>query len=237
MPETDLAMAVATEVAKQLPVREALEPPARQAGQLFTDIVKVIQLALAPIQVLGALQDRLREFIDRSVRAVPEAHRVAPPPQVLGPIIEGIRYEPEGTPIDEMFSALLSTSMDKTRLTQAHPAFAPMVRSLSADEASLLKSLVEKPVEFVTVNPYDRDRNWFDEGTVELSGLPTLEFQDNAGIYLEHFRHMGLIDQVATRRQEPVMVDGVQVAVRQHGRWQLSRWGAQFAAACLKASR
>jgi hypothetical protein len=53
-------------------------PPARQVGQVLTDIVKTIQLALAPFQFLGASQDRLRAFIDRSVRRVP--NRVSPAP-------------------------------------------------------------------------------------------------------------------------------------------------------------
>jgi hypothetical protein len=239
MPEVDLTVAVATEVAKQLPVRDALEAPARQTGQLLQDIVKTIQLALAPVQLLGALQDRLRAFIDRSVRAVPEERRISPAPQILGPIIEGIRYEPDGTPIDEMFSALLSTSMDGSRYSQAHPAFASMVRSLSADEAHLLKSIAEKPIEFVSTSAYDRQRNWFDAAAMDyLDPLPTqLTFRGNATVYLEHLRQMGLLDWVNTRKSEPILdADGKQVGLRQPARWQLSPWGCQFAAACLKTS-
>ena len=59
----------AEELAKQLPVkavyRDAVKPAAKQLGQIAQDIVKTIQLALAPLQVAGAYQDRLRAFLDR----------------------------------------------------------------------------------------------------------------------------------------------------------------------------
>jgi hypothetical protein len=74
----------AKEVAKQLPIKEALTPAVLPAGQLMSDLVKTIQLALAPLQFAGAYQDRLRHFIDASVRRVPITNRVSPAPQILG---------------------------------------------------------------------------------------------------------------------------------------------------------
>ena len=127
-PGTDLTVQFAKELAKQIPVRDALGAPARQTGQILEDIVKTIQLALVPVG-LPARCNRLRGFIDRSVRAVAEENRVSPAPQILGPIIEGIRYEPADTPIDEMFSRLLSCSMDSTQLNDAHPAFPLIIKT------------------------------------------------------------------------------------------------------------
>jgi hypothetical protein len=103
----------AKELAKQLPMeamyKDAVGPAAKQVGQFAEDLVKVLQLALAPVQAVAALQDRYRHFIDTSIRRIPQERRIAPPPQILGPVIEGVRYEPEGTPIDQMYSQLLST--------------------------------------------------------------------------------------------------------------------------------
>jgi hypothetical protein len=57
----------ARELAKQLPVKamyeDAAAPAAKQAGQLFQDLVKALQLALAPVQLLAALQDRIEGFL------------------------------------------------------------------------------------------------------------------------------------------------------------------------------
>src|SRR6266851_3487014 len=95
----DFAIELAKELARQVPVKDVyqdgLSGGTKEAGQLLTDLVKTVRLALAPIQLMGALQDRLRHFIDRSIARVPEAKRIPPAPQILGPVIEAIRYEPE----------------------------------------------------------------------------------------------------------------------------------------------
>ncbi len=58
----------AREIAKQLPVKEVYsdlaQPGAKQAGQLVEDLVKVLQLALFPVQALAAVQDRYRNFVE-----------------------------------------------------------------------------------------------------------------------------------------------------------------------------
>jgi hypothetical protein len=235
-PGTEITTEFAKELAKQLPVKEALTASARQTGQLLEDIVKTIQLALAPLQFTGALPDRLRNFIDRSVRAVPEERRVSPPPQILGPVIEAIRYEPPDSELDQMFSELLSASMDETRLKDAHPAFPSMVRSLSSDEARLLKSILTSgPVRVVTRSKLNRDKNLFEPAIFEALQVPaSLAYPGNCRIYLEHLKQLGLIDFSATRAPEPIMEEdktaGVtnQVGVRNHGEHVLSEWGRQF---------
>jgi hypothetical protein len=103
-------------------VRDAGAPAAKQVGQLAADIVKVVQLACAPVQYLGALQDRYRAFWTTRYVGYRSTARITPPAQILGPILERIRYEPADTPIDHMFSELLSRSMDSKRANEAHPA-------------------------------------------------------------------------------------------------------------------
>ena len=176
----------AREVAQQLPVQqaynEAASPAVKQAGEFFEDLVKTVRLALAPIQFLAAYQDRVRHFIDRSVRVVPEAQRVPPAPQILGPVLEGIRYEPEDTPIDKMFSSLLTASMDSKRVGDAHPAFPQIIRQLSSDEAILLKRLGEKPFALISYMEWDQTSRLFGPSKYEFFDVPTddLHFPQNA---------------------------------------------------------
>ena len=117
---TDLAVIIGQEVAKQLPVKDvyddALKGGAKEVGALVEDLAKVVRLALAPIQYGAVLQDRFRRFIERSAANVPEGRRVAPALQILGPIIEAIRYEPEGTISDEAFSRLLGRAFDREKV-------------------------------------------------------------------------------------------------------------------------
>jgi hypothetical protein len=137
----------ATEISRLLPVKDMYEdvaqPAARQAGTISADLMKTLHLVLAPIQYAAALQDRYRNFIDSSVRKVPEERRVQPAPQLAGPILEGIRYEPERTEIDQMFANLLANSMDKENVGKAHPAYPNLIKQLSRDEAVCLALMSE----------------------------------------------------------------------------------------------
>ena len=137
----------AVELSKLLPVKDIYEdvakPAARQVGAIGGDLMKTLHLALAPIQLTAALQDRYRNFIDRSVRKVPEDRRVQPAPQIAGPVLEGIRYELEGTPIDEMFANLLANSMDQWNYGKAHSAYPNLIKQIAADEAILLATILD----------------------------------------------------------------------------------------------
>jgi hypothetical protein len=233
----DPTTALAEELAKQLPVKaiykDAAKPAAKQIGQLAQDLVKTIQLALAPLQFASAYQDRLRAFIDRSVRAVPEERRISPPPQILGPIVEGIRYEPEGTPLDEMFQRLLSSSMDAERMSTAHPAFPAIIRQLSADEARILSSLKERQYDYVYTRTYDVGTNLFHGYNVEIDELPKddLVFPNNVQVYMQHLDKLGLAGVFQQGNQEPLFTERTQTGVRVRSKYLLTDFGKQFVSA------
>lgn len=214
--EVDLATAIATEVAKQIPVKDAyedaLKPGVKQVGTIVEDLTKVILLGLAPVQFAAALQDRYRTFLDESVRRVPEAERVSPVPQILGPVLEGIKYEPEDSPITEMFSQLLSSSMDRGRVQDAHPAFSQIVRQLSQDEAVLLNSMwrllkdENRSYRQQFTQDYDRNTATFSNIKMEIDELPRekLMFLENVEFYCQHLYALGITAFYDSDRQEPL---------------------------------
>jgi hypothetical protein len=238
------------EIAKQLPLKQAYEdiahPGAKQAGQVIEDLVKVLHLALAPVQMVAALQDRFRRFVDEAIRRVPEDRRVAPPPQILGPVLEGVRYESEGTPIDELFSQLLSRGMDQERVAEAHPAFPIIIKQLSSDEAIILAALDGIDYDFVYTLPLDRETNLFGPRRIEIDTLPRddLLFPDNVPFYLEHLDQLGLA-KILQQAGEPLYgntayVRGVPASVSQTGsrircKYTLTDFGKRFVLACRPA--
>jgi Abortive infection alpha len=179
--ETDLATAVATKLVKQVPIKEVykdgLSPAVRETGSVLADFVKTIRLALAPLQFTAALQDRYVRFLDRSVRQIPEDRRILPAPQIVGPILEAIKYEPEDTLISNMYNEVLSRAFDRDRAEDAHPAYAPLIKQLSVDEAIILKIIYEKYLQndhykFQCTDDYDAKTNRFSNRKVELDELP-----------------------------------------------------------------
>jgi hypothetical protein len=230
----------AKELARQLPVKTAYKdiasPAAKQTGQLLQDVVKAVQLALAPVQLFAALQDRYRNFLDISVRRVPEDRRVSPPPQIIGPVLEGIRYEPEGTPIDEMFSELLSRSIDSGRVNEAHPAYPMIIRQLSSDEARILKLLGSSQYDFVYTIDYNNATNLFSGRKVEIDTLPrdNLIFPGNVSFYLDHLYQLGLAGIFQQGNQAPLFdASGKQNGVRVSSKYRFTDLGQRFVRACI----
>lgn len=227
----------AKELAKQLPLKEiyadAAAPAAKQTGQLLEDLVKCLQLALAPVQWVAALQDRYRAFVDRSVRRVPEERRVSPAPQIAGPVLEAIRYEPEGTPIDEMFSELLSRSMDKERVGEAHPSYPSIIRQLSSDEAKIIKMLREKTYPFIQVWKLDGPLSRFERTEVDDLPRSDLFFPENVPFYIDHLNSLGLAGIWQVPPQEPLFEHGRQIGNRVRSEYRLTPFGSRFATACI----
>lgn len=221
----------AKQLADKLPVEAVVTPAAEHTGQLLSDVVKTIQLALAPLQFLGAYQDRLRNFIDNSVRRVPEEKRVPPALQILGPIIENIRYEPEGTPIDAMFSELLSCSMDRDRVHDAHPAFPFVIKQLSADEAKILASLNGKSFTYMYSLEFKENTSKFASETrkVEIDEFPRdgLTFPENLSFYFEHLDKLGLYTRVHDRDIQTSK--GIEFYYKNC----LTEFGQRFVTACI----
>lgn len=230
--------AIVEALAKQLPVKAAyddgLSSGMQETGKALTDVIKVIRLALFPIQYGAALQDRYASFLNESVRRVPEVNRIEPAPQILGPILEGIRYEPEGTPINEMFSQLLSRSMDNRLAGEAHPSFPHIIRQLSADEARLLSWLHTKTYSRHYTSDYNAKNNTFGSEKVEKDDLPRdgLDFPANVYFYIEHLYSLGLAHIIQDGNQEPIREGGIQTGVRVRQKYNLTPMGRKFVTAC-----
>jgi Abortive infection alpha len=227
-------------IVKQLPVKQIYEDglsgATKQVGHSLTDVVKSIRLALFPLQFLAAFQDRVEKFIDRAVRRIPEQHRISPAPQVIGPVLEGIRYEPEGTPIDEMFSELLSRSMDSERVNEAHPAYPVLIRQLSEDEAKVLKSLDQQQFDYVFTRDYNASTALFSSMKVEVDDLPRdgLTFPENIPFYFQHLDKLGLAAILQQGNQEPIFNSSrTQIGVRVRCKYTLTEFGQRFVRACV----
>jgi len=233
---------IAKELASHLPVKnlyeDALKKPAKEIGNITSDILKTLMLVVAPIQYFAALQDRFRNFLDKSVRRVPEENRVSPAPQILGPVLEGIRFEPEETPIDEMFSQLLSRSMDTERIEEAHPSYPWLIKQISSDEAVILLKLKDAEFEYVYTSSLERNTMRFTRDKTEVDEFPReiLQFPQSLSFYMNHLSNLGLAGIYDYKNQEPIceMIDGgnVQTGTKVFCKYRLTDVGQRFMHAC-----
>lgn len=227
----------AKEIAKQLPVKaayqDAIQPAAKQTGEFGEDLLKALRLALFPIQLAAGLQDCFRHFVRASVARVPPERQVSPAPQIAGPVLEGVRYEPEGTPIDRMFSELLSTAMDSERLKDAHPAFPLLIRQLSTDEAQILNFIAKSQALLKMVQIfYFRDGLAIASTEYNELGLTQLHFLENLSMYTNRLEKLGLIRFDTEKPMEPIQSEGRQTGGRNFFVCKFTDYGAAFMRAC-----
>lgn len=238
-------MSIEEEIVKSLPTKDIYEdlakPGTAQAGKFIEDLCKTLRLATAPIQLTAALQDKFQNFIERSVKRVPEERFVPPAPQIIGPVLEGVRYEPEGTPIHEMFSKLLSNSMDKDYVQLGHPAYPGIIRQLSSDEAIVLELLSTPPTFSRTLEldlkvidgqrRFVNSRILHDDFPKDKLSLPA-----RLNFYIDHLHAMGLAGLYRTQTK-PIYSNNKQIASKETSEYRLTNLGSDFIAACQAKSR
>ncbi|WP_027684208.1 Abi-alpha family protein [Rhizobium leguminosarum] len=195
---------------------------AEQVDKFGTDVMKTVRLLLAPLQYSAAWQDRLEAHIEKAVRRVPEEQRVPPVESLAVPIVEKLRFQPEGDPITELYINLLSRAMDGQRVGEAHPAFFTVITQLAPDELLFLNDIASRDESFIMApsgrkvypTPPERDRrlveleieSWVRNKVTELMfGYETLNQPELFPVYQEHLQHLGLIKYI--NAFEPVTRD------------------------------
>jgi len=86
--------------------------------------------------------------------------------------LEAYDYEPEGTPIERMFSELLSTSMHQDKMNDAHPGYPNHNQTAFADEANILREIALDPRTPSLVMRFDL-RGGLAISSVERSEIPS----------------------------------------------------------------
>lgn len=227
-------------VLKNLPVeiyRDAGKPAGKEIGKLGEDMIKAVRLALFPVQIVAAYQDRFENFVNTSIRKVPPERLIPPPAQIIGPVLEGIRYEPSDTPIDQLFSDLLSSSMDKENVDKAHPSYPLIIRQLSSDEAIILKTLHEQKepaYEFVKTFRFENGRSFDDKIEKDEYPKEVLTFPQNLGFYINHLSQLGLAG-IYEYNQTPIYDENtkMQSGSRAFCKYLLTDLGQRFMDACV----
>lgn len=236
----DISTEIVRAIVENLPLDEIYEDsfrdPSTEIGSLTTDIIKTIRLLTLPIQFAAAYQDRIAAFIKKSIGKVPKERRILPAPQILGPTLEGIKYEPEGQPIYEMFTELMARSMDKDRVAEAHPSYPLLIKQLSPDECKILKLLAQNRYELHYTSQLNPDDQRFSRKMNERDDFPAnkLHFAQNLTFYMEHLSALSLSGIYEFKNQDRIDDDsGVQVGTRVFCEYRLTPFGQSFVKACL----
>lgn len=216
--------------------KDAAAKPAKEISKIGVDLVKTARLFLAPFQLAAAFQDRFERFIhEKVIRRVPEQRYVQPPPELVGPAVQHMRYLDYENPLWEMFEELLICSIDKQSLSKAHPAFTHIIAQLSRDEALILYRLRGKEFHVVDTLDYIEQENRFENRKIESSDIPTegMYMPDQLELYYSHLESLNLAIWPVYKQEGILNEQKKQTGLRRFSIMHLTEFGQLFVSACV----
>lgn len=127
-------------------VNKSLEKPAETLGDKISDLLEIIfggvtytkeKLAYKRALDFEQFKKSLAEKVDR----IPEENRIEPSESIVGPALEAAKYRIDTTELREMFSSLISASLDSQKVLSVHPAFVEIIKNLSPQDAEAVRHL------------------------------------------------------------------------------------------------
>ena len=80
------------------------------------------------------------EQLKNNVEKIPEENLMPPPVNIVGPILDDVaKYYHDEEYLRELFSNLITSTMDKTQCVFVHPSYKSIIEQLSSFDATLLK--------------------------------------------------------------------------------------------------
>jgi hypothetical protein len=199
--------------------------------EVGTGLSSVTRFLLSPLKILETAQPRIDEMFLRIGERVPEEGRVEAPPELVGPILEKIKYLPEKSELWEMFEELLTKAVDKNKFQSVHPAFVQIISQLSPDEAILIKKLKNAS--------YKNIYKFFGQKTITRQELinneipiSKLNFPDNLELYISHLESLSLVVW-QMEEDEPIVVNDNYLGFKGTKVLKLTSFGEMFAEACV----
>lgn len=234
--------------ALQSTYQDAASPLLQEVGKLGADAIRMVRLALFPVQLASHYQKRLENYLSQALQRVPEQERVKPVESLVLQVSERLRFQEEDSLLTEMYLELLACAFDKRRCGQAHPAFTGLISQLSPDEAILLNHIAgplariyigKEPLSWTE---HSRDikahltANSLEPGELDWDRFIAPEILSQPAylqLYIQHLQTLGLIEY--TNEQQHALALCFSVLNGQPA-WavKLSEFGSLFHAACTQ---
>lgn len=210
---------------------DAVSGTLKEVGIGLTSVTRFI---LSPLKILETAQPRIDEMFLRIGERVSEEDRVEAPPELVGPILEKMKYLPEKSELWEMFEEVLTKAVDKKQFQSVHPAFGQIISQLSPDEAILLCNLKVQPFKLTDKLDLDHSSEKFINRVIIHNEVPIKQFNfpDNFELYVTHLESLSLA-KWAVEKQTPINLNNKQVGIKRHSVIKLTDFGKMFVEACI----
>lgn len=141
-----------TDVTKEA-YSDTMHKPLNSSSSAITTVIDFFHnTVLYPMQKYNLyahskLTNYAKELENKAVN-IPSENLVSPRVNILGPTIDGLKYNLDEDYIKEMFTNILITDMDITKQDKVLPAYIEIVKQLSKADAEMLKFFKEKNIHY-----------------------------------------------------------------------------------------
>lgn len=151
---------------------DALKKPARSSSDIVTTFVDFIHNTLLyPMQKYNLYaKDKLQRYVmtlEERVQQIPMENLVSPKVNILGPTIDGLKYNLDEDYIKEMFTNILLSDMDNRKQNRVLPSYIEIVKQLSKEDAEFLINLKNFNGRFCSISLELEEQNI--EGSISLN--------------------------------------------------------------------
>ena len=123
---------------------DTLKQPLQSSSNAVTTLVNFFHnTVLYPMQKYNLYaKDKLQNYaneLENRAKAIPSENLISPRVNILGPAIDGLKYNLDEEHIKEMFTNILLSEMNNKQQKKVLPSYIEIVKQLSRDDAKLLK--------------------------------------------------------------------------------------------------
>lgn len=153
-----------TDVAKDTYTDTLKEPLKSGSGIVTTTLDFVHNTLLYPMQKYNLYaKNKLNNYqkeLEQKATAIPPENLVEPKVNILGPAVEGLKYNLDEEYIKDMFTNILLADMDNRKQSKVLPSYIEVVKQLSIDDAKFLNfskvnQLKNEPLMQLQINTTD----------------------------------------------------------------------------------
>lgn len=124
--------------------KDTVKKPLQSSSKAVTTLLDFFNnTILYPMQKYNLYaENKLNNFakeLQERASKIPSENLVEPQINILGPAIEGLKYNLDEEHIKEMFTNILLSNMDNRKQCKVHPSFINIVKELSHQDAATLK--------------------------------------------------------------------------------------------------
>jgi len=137
--------------------KDIVQPAAKEAGSFLAAVVGVFNNVIAaPLHRLNANYKAKTEAyirdLEQKYSQIPEENRQEPPLNIIGPTLEALKYNLDEDELKQMFTNLLTNSMDNRQNKNVHPSFVEIIKRMNNCDALVLKR-ISSTKQWIVIKP------------------------------------------------------------------------------------